>query len=90
MGVGVGNIQFLDSLLEIKDILLRLMLKALVCYVARSGNAVADFLTKKGVASGQNQMAWVRSGTVVGLEESLSLHIRLLERVITVSPEKMT
>ncbi|KAK3218249.1 hypothetical protein Dsin_012219 [Dipteronia sinensis] len=58
-GVGVGNIQFLDSLLEIMEILHRLKPKVSVHFANRSGNNAADFLVKHGAASGLQQKAWV-------------------------------
>ncbi|KAK3220388.1 hypothetical protein Dsin_014358 [Dipteronia sinensis] len=57
-GVRPGNIQLLDFLLEIKEIMIRLKPKISISFVARSGNAAADFLAKQGAASGLSQVAW--------------------------------
>ncbi|KAK3212212.1 hypothetical protein Dsin_016918 [Dipteronia sinensis] len=58
-GVGVGNIQFLESLLEIKDVLHRLNPRVSVRYATRNGNAIADFLAKQGDATSLKQDAWL-------------------------------
>ncbi|TXG65619.1 hypothetical protein EZV62_006894 [Acer yangbiense] len=55
---GVGNVRFLKSILEIREILSRLKSKVVVRFGSKSGNAVADFLAKQGAVNGLDQMAW--------------------------------
>ncbi|KAK1560827.1 hypothetical protein Q3G72_031317 [Acer saccharum] len=55
---GVGNVRFLDSIMEIKDILFRCKPNLVVQYVPKSGNDAADFLAKQGALSGLVQVAW--------------------------------
>ncbi|TXG72707.1 hypothetical protein EZV62_001286 [Acer yangbiense] len=55
---GVGNVRFLDSILEIKEILFRLKPKLVFQFIPRSGNAATDFLVKMGAMSGLVQEVW--------------------------------
>ncbi|KAK3221359.1 hypothetical protein Dsin_008384 [Dipteronia sinensis] len=43
---GVGNVRLLDAILDIKEILARLLQKAMVQFVPRSANVSANFLAK--------------------------------------------
>ncbi|KAK0596426.1 hypothetical protein LWI29_015578 [Acer saccharum] len=55
---GVGHVRFMESILEIREILSRLKPRVSVRFVPRKGNAAADFLAKQGAVNGRVQLAW--------------------------------
>ncbi|KAK1557258.1 hypothetical protein Q3G72_021177 [Acer saccharum] len=55
---GVGQVRFLDSILEIREILYRLNPKVSVRFVNRRGNVAAGFLGKQGALHGLVQLVW--------------------------------
>ncbi|KAK1556252.1 hypothetical protein Q3G72_001492 [Acer saccharum] len=55
---GVGNVKFLDCILDIKEILLKCKPRLSVKCVSRSVNAAADFLAKQGAVSSLVQEVW--------------------------------
>ncbi|KAK1571922.1 hypothetical protein Q3G72_024947 [Acer saccharum] len=57
--VGVGNVRFVEAILEIREILCRLKPRVTIRFISRSGNAVADFLAKQGAVNSLDQLAWV-------------------------------
>ncbi|KAK1566978.1 hypothetical protein Q3G72_006851 [Acer saccharum] len=56
---GVGNVSFMDHILDIKEIMFKCKPRLSVKFVSKCSNAAADFLAKQGAAS-------IASGLVLG------------------------